>query len=156
MSMKTYLIIDIDGVLNSHENHKYNPYCGFNPKCVKYFNVLLDKIEKPKLIISSAWRYMIINGAMTIKGFEHLLKIGGLHDKMEVIGNTVSDETFSSRECQILATLGNFDLFNENYLIIDDLPLEFNDKREKRFIKTESDIGFSLKNLVQSLRVLKL
>jgi hypothetical protein len=66
------LFLDVDGVLNSHDANEY------------HFNTIhRDKIERlnrivkatgAEIVISSAWRYMILGGSMTIDGFRYLLQ----------------------------------------------------------------------------------
>jgi hypothetical protein len=65
------LFLDIDGVLNSHDQHP-NGYCGIHPEKVMLLNGIVEKTNC-KIVISSAWRYMILRGDMTLKGFGNLL-----------------------------------------------------------------------------------
>ncbi len=84
------IFLDIDGVLNNHlqmENH----YCGTKYECVQQFNRILDAIPEAKIVISSAWRYMILRGDVTLKGFEMLLLTHGVKCHERVIGHTVAD-----------------------------------------------------------------
>ena len=69
---KRYLFFDIDGVLNDHSKLEGSPYCGINPKCMDRLNFVIEKTNC-KLILTSAWRYMINNHAMTLTGFEYML-----------------------------------------------------------------------------------
>lgn len=69
------LFLDIDGVLNAHDPHP-NGYCGLHPDKV----ARLDRIVAEtgcRIVLASAWRYMIIEGDMTLKGFGHLLATHG-------------------------------------------------------------------------------
>lgn len=69
------LFLDIDGVLNAHDAWP-NGYCGMNAHKV----ARLDGIVRDtgcKIAIASAWRYMILKGAMTLEGFKYLFTIHG-------------------------------------------------------------------------------
>jgi hypothetical protein len=84
------IFLDIDGVLNDHTQHE-NKYCGTSRYCVSAFNRLLKAFPTAKIVISSAWRYMILRGEMTIKGFEMLLLTHGVNCYERVIGHTAAD-----------------------------------------------------------------
>lgn len=74
--MKTkILLLDIDGVLNDHSKHP-NGYCGINPVLVSGLNRIVAATSC-HIVIVSAWRYMILGGQMTLKGFQYLLAIHG-------------------------------------------------------------------------------
>lgn len=69
------LFLDVDGVLNDHVPFRNN-YNGIHS--AKLY--LLDWIVRKtgcKIVLASAWRYMIIQGVMTLKGFQHILAIHG-------------------------------------------------------------------------------
>ena len=84
------LFLDIDGVLNDHVHHQ-NGYCGTKLSCVKCFNRVIDAIPELNLVISSAWRYSILKGDVTLKGFELLLLTHGVKCQDRVIGYTEAD-----------------------------------------------------------------
>jgi hypothetical protein len=70
------LFIDIDGVLNGHD---WSPEAQSNtirPECIKALNRIIAATHC-KIVLSSAWRYMIHGGAMTCTGFEYLLRTHG-------------------------------------------------------------------------------
>ena len=84
------IFLDIDGVLNGHTQME-NYYCGTKPECVSRFNRILDAVPDAKIVISSAWRYMILRGDVTVAGFEMLLLTHGVKCYQRVIGHTVAD-----------------------------------------------------------------
>lgn len=59
-----YIFLDIDGVLNGIDtmeldyrlNHTYS-YKEIDLKCLLYFNELCKKLNYPKIVISSSWRF---------------------------------------------------------------------------------------------------
>lgn len=90
------LFLDIDGVLNGHEKLPGSQYCGIRPDCVARLNHVL-KETGAKIVVSSAWRYLILGGSMTLDGFGYLLTTHGLLS--EPIGHTRRDvsETVTDR-----------------------------------------------------------
>lgn len=84
------LFLDIDGTLNDHTRMS-NQYCGIKRTCVDNLNRILDTLPDLKIVISSAWRYMILREIMTIKGFEMLLLTHGIKCFDKVIGYTEAD-----------------------------------------------------------------
>jgi len=69
------LFLDIDGVLNGHQRHD-NGYCGIDPVKVELLNGIVEA-SRCRIVLASAWRYMILGGDMTLKGFGHLLATYG-------------------------------------------------------------------------------
>lgn len=70
------LFLDIDGVLNDHSPHE-NGYCGLQSDKLRWLDVIVSETGC-KLVLASAWRYLILGGAMTATGFEYLLLIHGV------------------------------------------------------------------------------
>jgi len=120
------LFLDIDGVLNGHQRHA-NGYCGIDSHCMSNLNHVIAQ-TKCLVVISSAWRYMMPE-AMTITGFEYLLKSHGLNGS--VYGYTERDEVISKREDQILAYPKQ-----GKWAVVDDLPLQI-----ENFVRTDGRIG---------------
>lgn len=71
------LFMDTDGVLNGHERHG-NGYCGTRPDCVTRMNRVLNSTNC-LIVMSSAWRYLVLNEHMTVVGLENLFLTHGLH-----------------------------------------------------------------------------
>lgn len=91
--MTPLIFLDVDGVLNDHNPHP-NGYCGMVPHCVGFLKYILRAVPDAKIVVSSAWRYLIPE-AFTLKGFEYLLTMhGGPYDifKDRVVGVTERDE----------------------------------------------------------------
>ncbi len=81
--MEKILFLDIDGVLN---NHKWNEEAKSNtilPRCVGQLNRIVREVD-PYVVLSSAWRYMITEGAMTLSGFHHMLQTHGVTKAMRL------------------------------------------------------------------------
>lgn len=136
------IFLDIDGVLNDH-THMENMYCGTKPSCVKVFNSILDSLPTAKIVISSAWRYMMLRGELTVGGFEMLLLTHGVKCHGRVIGHTDADGPVDEEPSHL-----DVDSWNRaglkwrreqirdwvaknnvlNYVVIDDLDLEMHEQ----------------------------
>lgn len=86
-------MFDIDGVLNL-DGKKYhnNGRNGIEAHCAENFNYILENVPDLKLVVISSWRYDIINGRMTLRGFESQLMTHGIDCENKIIGYTISDE----------------------------------------------------------------
>lgn len=70
------IFLDFDGVVNDHKPHP-NGYCGLNPECVANMTRILERCPSARIVVSSAWRYIVSNGDMTLRGLEYLFMIFG-------------------------------------------------------------------------------
>lgn len=130
------IFLDIDGVLNKHVAHKNN-YCGTDPECVENFNHILDNTDS-QIIISSAWRYLILNKHMTIVGFENMLLTHGVNCHKRIFSHTKKDKhAYEPRENQITDFLIEMN-FSDKWIAIDDLELNLPNQ-----IKTDGKIGLT-------------
>lgn len=149
------IFLDIDGVLNDHSvaaTRGISQYCGIQSDKVALLNQITDKTGA-KLVISSAWRYMVHGKAMTLQGFEYMMITHGLSG--EIIGLTREDEKFDTRKHQILDWLinsGSYVGLNE-YVILDDLDLELSDFGN-RFIQTDGTVGLTQKEVDRAVEIL--
>lgn len=69
------LFLDVDGVLNGHNRYP-NGYCGLD----RLHLGLLDRIVAEtgcRIVLVSAWRYILLGGDMTLKGFGYLMLTHG-------------------------------------------------------------------------------
>lgn len=71
------LFLDIDGVLNDH-TRMASGYCTIHTDKGDLLNQILDAHPDVQIVISSAWRYLVTGGHMTVKGFENMLLTYGL------------------------------------------------------------------------------
>lgn len=95
--VEALLFLDIDGVLNGHEKQT-NGYCGIQPHCVAHLNAILAAVPEVKLVISSAWRYLIDPVSMSLRGFEAMLLTHGVHCHQRLHGRTADDPRAMSFE----------------------------------------------------------
>jgi hypothetical protein len=112
------IFLDIDGVLNRHVPHG-NGYCGILPDCVEHLNTILDAVPDAVIVVSSAWRYMVLKCAMTCRGFEYLRLVCGVNFWNRVEGCTVLDEDVAGRAEQIRAYAEKHGAFP--FVVIDDI-----------------------------------
>lgn len=144
------IFLDVDGVLNDH-GQMMNLYCGIHSDKVNLLNVVLDTTNA-QIVISSAWRYMIINGSMTLKGFENLLLTHGLKCHNKVIGHTCSDECIKTpfaRGFQISKWISDNN-YAGKYVVVDDLDLGISAANHP-FVQTDGSIGLTQENIKQIL-----
>lgn len=119
--MIPYLFLDIDGVLNRNDD---SPVL-IDQMCVSNLNLILREI-KPTVILSSAWRYMILRGWMTSEGFRQLLISHGVSGEIKIVGTTDRDPTEDELHPTIPASRGLLiskavqDFGAVNYVVIDD------------------------------------
>lgn len=116
-----YLFLDIDGVLNGHSWNEEAQSNTLDKRCVWCFNQIL-RAKEPKVVIISAWRYMINNYAITTRGFEYLLRTHGVSAKLNIVGTTASDEQYPTRDAQIQQYLDENEIYNK-FIILDDMDM---------------------------------
>lgn len=85
------LFLDIDGVLNDHTWHQPADCTTIDKPCMDRLNKIIEVVD-PDIILSTARRYMILNGAMTATGFFHMLRTHGLSKNARIVGLTHPDE----------------------------------------------------------------
>ena len=94
------IFLDVDGVLNGHNFDPEAQSNTINRSCVRQLNRII-KATDCSFVISSAWRYMIHGGEMTLRGFEYLLRTHGVAGA-KIIGVTAKDRFIGeSRGVQI-------------------------------------------------------
>lgn len=142
------LFLDIDGVLNNHVMNAHSESNTLLPECVEEFNRILLEVQ-PRVILSSAWRYMVSAGAMTLPGFAYMLRTHGVHKLISQLlyGVTRSDEVLPTRGSQIRRWLDDsnavFSLVR-SFVVLDDAPagMCFNPVAD-RLVKTDGNVGLT-------------
>lgn len=138
------VFLDIDGVLNGHEYDVQAKSCTIKQECVKYFNVLME--TNVQLVLSSAWRYQILRGATTLRGFEHLLQSHGCRVSGRLIGHTREDKNVDEpRAVQIEEWLNKRPEVTR-YCVVDDMDLGFT-WHGMPFVQTDGAYGINLDNV---------
>lgn len=114
-----YIFLDFDGVLNDHMTFE-NGYTGTKQSCVRVLNDVLREHPNVKLVISSSWRYLVLNGQMTLKGFESLMLTHGINAHNRVTGTTREDRGGDTRYEQIQDWLKTNDPSCQSWISLDD------------------------------------
>ena len=154
------LFLDIDGVLNDHRTLP-NGYAQMKYKCVKEFCRILDTCPDVEVIVSSAWRYMMISNPPCIneRGLEYLMCLfGAPYDSVNkrICGTNASDE----ETCLALGLMEegaglDYGWLKENgcllrreqiltrangrpFVVLDDLDLEM-----PELVKTDGNVGLT-------------
>ena len=113
------IFLDIDGVLNGHEDIHQTGIHTISPAKVRILNHIV-RASSAQIVLSSAWRYMILGGAMTLDGFRYMLSTYGLNLDVKLHGHTVSDEEIPERGDQIIAYLASVTEPVEVWIVLDD------------------------------------
>lgn len=143
--MRPILFLDIDGVLNTPHT-----FPRFDEKAVDNFNAVIRQL-KPRIVISSSWRYSINPKTMTTTGFEILMFSQGIvMPEGSIIGKTKSDEEVSGRENQIKEWLRR-NAYEGSWVVLDDLPLSI---PENNFVRTHKGVGLSTENTRRIIQLL--
>lgn len=147
------VFLDIDGVLNGHEMNDH-PHCksySINKKSVKHLNFILDETGA-KIVVSSAWRYMVHGGAMTLQGFEYLLRTHYVACAGRILDVTPRDEQIALRGEQIRAWLNSHRV--ESYVVLDNLDLGITACGHP-FVQTDGNEGLTRQQAIQAVKILK-
>lgn len=115
------IFLDIDGVLNSHQDVSEYGINTINRTKVAFLNQIIRETgDDTQIVLSTAWRYMIHGGAMTLSGFRYMLQTYGLATSVALHGYTVSDEEIAERGDQIMAYLAKLPESPEAWIVLDD------------------------------------
>lgn len=133
------LFLDIDGVLNDRSRSPLAESSSFDAGAVMRLNRVITSTGA-RLVLSSSWRYVIIDGTMTLGGFEFLLRTHGLAQG-SLVGHTCADELVPSRAGQIrqwLTTHGPC----EAWAAVDDHDLGLGDDGWRQ-VRTAWELGLT-------------
>ena len=149
------LFLDIDGVLNGHE-HDSEGFCRIQPGPVVHLNRILAETEA-RLVISSAWRYLVHSGAMTLEGFLYMLITHGIACHGRLAGVTCRDEEAGPRGAQITRWLDQHSPRGEGlaYVVIDDDDAGVNDAGHP-LVRTDGRVGLTHREADAAIAVLRL
>jgi len=129
----TALYLDIDGVLN---DHKPTPsgFCTIDADKVVHLNRILDACPEVQIVISSAWRYLILTGQMKLSGFENMLLTYGIKCRQRIYGITPQDE-----DCRGLLISKHAEREGiEHFVVLDDLALPI-----PQLVQTDGNVGLT-------------
>ena len=149
------IFLDIDGVLNDHTLDAESESSTLLPRCVKQFNRILIATDA-RVVLISAWRYMVLNGAMTLSGMDYLLRTHGVI-KGRLIGTTRLDwdtEAKTERSRQVTAWRVMHDP-NRNHkrLVIDNDDFGYLGEGH-HFLQTDGKIGLTTNDAEDAIKTL--
>lgn len=137
------LFLDIDGVLNAHEFNEGANSNMIRKDKVDLLNQVLDRTGC-HLVISSAWRYIVLREAMTVLGFEYLLRTHGIHCSHKLDGVTWEDSYKETRADLILAyieeSVSDEEREGLRWVAVDDLDLKL---PAEHFVRTDGTVGLT-------------
>ena len=160
--MTPLLFLDIDGVLNDHV--PVTDYiCGIDRDKIRRLNEIV-KATGAEVVISSAWRYMILDGAMTVDGFRYMLTTHGLASFVKVVGHTKSDEQIPERGDQIADYLQTFG--SRRYVVLDDgsdtsadgarsMSQSLTCRHSVRWLKVDGSVGLTDSDVISAVAILQ-
>lgn len=159
------IFLDIDGVLNAHE---FDPdaMCGkIHPEKISILNGVLRETGA-KIVLSSAWRYIIHRGESTLVGMEWLMRSHGMIAGV-LVGITRRDtmekrmEKFSGNPCEWPvenergAQISDWIESNKvtSYVAVDDLDLGITAAGHP-LVQTDGKIGITTDHAAKMVAIL--
>jgi hypothetical protein len=133
------LFLDIDGVLNRGGFSAEAQSSSLEAAAVARLNRILAD-SGARLVLSSSWRYLILDGSLTVGGFDYLLRTHGV-TLGALLGHTCADEEIPERGAQILRWLEDHGPV-EQWAAVDDHPLRLGDQ-DWRQVRTDPTLGLS-------------
>lgn len=153
------LFLDIDGVLN---DHTYNEVAGSNTiksECVEHFNQIIAKVPDLRIVLSSAWRYMVLNQAMTKSGFSYMLRTHGVRKEIYIYDVLCQDSTqvegdkgIRDRTEKIKAWTEMTCHTTDRWAALDDLALELD---PEHFVRTDGKVGLTEQDALRVIEMLR-
>lgn len=137
------IFLDIDGVLNRHDYSTVSESTNILSECVGQLNRILADTGA-FLVLSSAWRYCILQGSMTIQGFASLLRSHGvMANRLLDYTEADSDDEGRDRYKQIQNWLDHrFEAIT--YVVLDDQPGDMVASPDvTRLVKTDGNVGLT-------------
>ena len=147
------IFLDVDGVLNGHDQDPDSRCNGICRSAITHLNRIIEATDA-RLVISSAWRYMMLGGAMSVRGFEYLLRTHGILYRGDelVVGHTVADEQIPRRPDQIRHWLAYSGVQVERFVVLDDLD---DDWGYLPLVRTNGMIGLTAADADRAIEILR-
>jgi hypothetical protein len=133
------IFLDIDGVLNTGAFDLEAESSSIDRLLVARLRRVLAATGA-KIVLCSSWRYLVLEGAMTLSGFEYLLRTHGM-PKGCLVGLTAADEAGGDRGAQILRWVAEHGPL-EAWAVLDDVELQLAEEH-RRHVRTRREEGLS-------------
>lgn len=170
------IFLDIDGVGNNHEWNPVSLSSTLRRENVEQLNRIIRETGA-KIVLISAWRYIINGGDMTLKGFGYMLRTHHVTAQAEIIGVTSPDEICShccnykhhdapcgrcnkntSRADQVNRWLRDNTAYsqtdtNNDFVVIDDLDIGFT-ATGMPFVQPDKDTGLTAADADRAIGIL--
>lgn len=143
------IFLDIDGVLNRHGYNEQSMSTTIEPDCVSRLNHILQATDA-MIVLSSAWRYMLIGKAMSLAGFDYLLRTHGVFAN-RLIGRTPADEEVKERGWQIHQWRKDNN-HSGRYVVIDDMDLHISPLHP--FVRCDGEVGLTTEDAEKAIKIL--
>ena len=148
-----HLFLDIDGVLNCHEFDK-RIMCGqIHKDKVALLNWVLTETGA-RIVLSSAWRYLVYRGEMNLRGLEWLLRSHGIladrlvgitrEDTVKTVNGYNGDPITWHQQDERGKEIAEWVRANgvRRYAVVDDLDLGIREAGHP-FVQTEGKVGLT-------------
>jgi hypothetical protein len=150
------IFLDIDGVLNTHEQNRAGSsgLARCHPvdrQCVSHLAHIIDETGA-SCVLTSSWRYRITNDS-GLEAFEFMLRTHGFPESA-LIGYTCRDEEISMRGRQIRAWIERENLIAP-YVVIDDLDPSQEFMGFHPLVTTNCHVGLTREDAEEAIRLLR-
>lgn len=147
-----YCFLDVDGVLNSFAAYGWGdaPRALIEPQCVRAFNRIIEETAA-KIVLSSSWRHYVLGGAMTLLGFEHLLRSHGVRGSL--VATTCHDEEADERGEQIRLWRRQ-NAPGCRYVVLDDFDDGISE-RGLNFVRVNGSVGLTEGDAERAIEMLR-
>lgn len=129
------IFLDIDGVLNDHTHHQNFPYCTIDKDKAAVLQEILTETDA-RVVLSSAWRYLVHGGSMSLSGLRYLLFTHWIDgDRLLDITREDASAQETDRGLQIREWLSSYEGSVEKYVVLDDIPFDIAEHHPGRFYR---------------------
>jgi hypothetical protein len=156
--MARFVFLDIDGVLNDHTQHPRTGYCSIDrDKAGRLDRVLF--MADAGIVLTSAWRYLVHNGSMTLEGLRNLLRTHWI-DGDRLVGITRRDisPNVTDRGAQISEWIvgEGWQHYGEDgaHVVLDDMDLGIGSAGHP-FIQVDSAVGLTDADADRAIQMLR-
>jgi hypothetical protein len=148
------LLLDIDGVLNSHNTHP-NGYNRLDHAKLALLHEIITSTDC-KIVLVSAWRYMILGKSMDMRGFQYLMLTHGASREVcdAIIGLTPEDVNPNDPHDRAkLAVAYLKEITHDRVVALDDLDLGYT-ALGIPFVQTDPKVGLTAKCAARTIAIL--